>query len=79
MKKALVENIREISNNTLVRFVAKPYEDMKRKVEEKAYQKSGWPEKIKKFKGINEGKRCFIIGNGPSLRINDWPFVVYSG
>lgn len=71
MKKALVENIREISNNTLVRFVAKPYEDMKRKVEEKAYQKSGWPEKIKKFKGINEGKRCFIIGNGPSLRIND--------
>lgn len=26
---------------------------------------------IKNFKDIHKGKRCFIIGNGPSLRISD--------
>ena len=25
----------------------------------------------RKFKGIHQGKRCFIIGNGPSLRVED--------
>lgn len=27
--------------------------------------------KIKKLKGIHSGKRCFIIGNGPSLKAED--------
>lgn len=27
--------------------------------------------KLKKFKNINKGKRCFIIGNGPSLTLDD--------
>lgn len=27
--------------------------------------------KIKKFQNMHKGKRCFIIGNGPSLRISD--------
>lgn len=27
--------------------------------------------KIKKFENIHEGERCFVIGNGPSLRIED--------
>ena len=27
--------------------------------------------KLKKFKGIHEGKRCFIIGTGPSLNMKD--------
>lgn len=26
---------------------------------------------LKKYKNIHEGNRCFIIGNGPSLKIND--------
>ena len=26
-------------------------------------------EKIKKYKGIHKGKRCFIVGTGPSLEI----------
>lgn len=40
-------------------------------------------EKIKNLKGIHEGERCFIIGSGPSLRIedvellkNEWTFGV---
>jgi hypothetical protein len=28
-------------------------------------------EKIRAFKDIHKGKRCFIIGNGPSLRLED--------
>ncbi|MDR0947776.1 MAG: DUF115 domain-containing protein [Ruminococcus sp.] len=28
-------------------------------------------EEIKKYAGIHKGKRCFIIGNGPSLRMSD--------
>ena len=28
-------------------------------------------DELKKFKEIHKGKRCFIIGNGPSLRIED--------
>lgn len=30
-----------------------------------------WKDKICKFKNIHRGKRCFIIGNGPSLNISD--------
>ena len=26
---------------------------------------------LRKLKGIHEGKRCFIIGNGPSLKADD--------
>lgn len=28
-------------------------------------------QKLRKYKSINQGKRCFIIGNGPSLKIED--------
>lgn len=28
-------------------------------------------ERLKKIKGIYKGKRCFVIGNGPSLKIED--------
>ena len=27
--------------------------------------------KLKKYKDIHKGKRCFIIGNGPSLQMSD--------
>jgi hypothetical protein len=35
------------------------------------YLKSGEGERLKVFKDIHLGKRCFIIGNGPSLNISD--------
>lgn len=41
------------------------------KNKQKNYLKTKYPEQIKKFKNINKGKRCFIIGNGPSLKISD--------
>ncbi len=27
--------------------------------------------KLKRFKGIHKGKRCFLVGNGPSLKVED--------
>ena len=30
-----------------------------------------YTERIKRFKGIHNGKRCFVIGNGPSLLLSD--------
>lgn len=35
------------------------------------YKSTDYPDEIKKFKGIHDGERCFIIGNGPSLTAKD--------
>lgn len=35
------------------------------------YLKTNWPEKIRLLYNTQEGRRCFIIGNGPSLKISD--------
>lgn len=37
----------------------------------KVYHQSDLPQKIAKLKDIHNGKRCFIIGNGPSLTAKD--------
>ena len=37
----------------------------------KAYLNSGYPEQIRKYRNRYNGKRCFIIGNGPSLTAAD--------
>ena len=69
--KSLSDIKRDINTNTVMRFIAKPYIDAKRKYEESKYLNSEWPQKLKKFKNMYEGKRCFVIGNGPSLTIPD--------
>lgn len=35
------------------------------------YLKTDHPEKLREFKGIHNGERCFVIGNGPSLKPED--------
>lgn len=40
-------------------------------IEESVVDTKKYASKIKKFKGIHKGERCFIIGNGPSLRLED--------
>lgn len=37
----------------------------------KRYQDTKYSAQLKELKDINKGKRCFIIGNGPSLTIAD--------
>ena len=35
------------------------------------YDKCVYGKKLKQFKGIHKGETCFIIGNGPSLKVED--------
>jgi Predicted nucleoside-diphosphate sugar epimerases len=35
--------------------------------------------RLERFNNIHKGKRCFIIGNGPSLRANDLDHIAQSG
>lgn len=37
----------------------------------KYFANSTWGRELRKFKNIHHGRRCFIIGNGPSLRAED--------
>lgn len=60
-----------IKETALVRMMMKPYVDYKRAKEYKLYQESKDSQYIKTFKNKYKGKRCFIIGNGPSLAIDD--------
>lgn len=49
----------------------KPYMDYKREVAYNKYQLSKDCKYLKTLENIHHGKRCFIIGNGPSLKISD--------
>ena len=42
---------------------------LKNEIKKKAYTEI--EQRLKKYKDIHKGKRCFIIGNGPSLRMED--------
>jgi len=60
-----------IRENLLVRFLWYPYARMQLQRKERAYAKSRESERIRRFQNIHPNERCFIIGNGPSLRVED--------
>lgn len=62
---------RRMRGNILIRFFLFPFMNYKRKKEFEDYADSEDAAKLRAFKGIHEGKRCFIIGNGPSLTVDD--------
>ena len=35
------------------------------------FKRTAWGKNLRKLKGKYAGKRCFIVGNGPSLRVDD--------
>ena len=45
--------------------------EFKDKSKQRVYCNSEFSQRIEKLKTINQGKRCFIIGNGPCLKIED--------
>lgn len=63
--------IRKMQGNILIRFFAYPYMNYKKKKEFNAYIDSEDANRLKAFKNIHKGQRCFIIGNGPSLTVTD--------
>ena len=54
-----------------VRIVAKPFVDWKRNKDHDKYLRSPDHFYLQTLKNIHKGERCFIIGNGPSLRAAD--------
>lgn len=63
-----MNKIREIPQ---IRALFSPYINAKRKRAHERYLQSCDSWYLKTLKGIYAGKRCFIIGNGPSLRAED--------
>lgn len=61
----------KVRTNKLVRALLLPYMNSKRAKAKIAYAKTKDAEYIRSLKGTAAGKRCFIIGNGPSLTADD--------
>lgn len=57
--------------NLVVRFLLKPFMDIKSYIVMIKFSKSEDSKKIKEFKNKHKNERCFIIGNGPSLKVED--------
>lgn len=61
--------MRRITENEAIRFCSYPWIMYKHSADRKRYDGSIFPEKVRKLKGIHDGERCFIVGNGPSLNL----------
>lgn len=65
------EIVRDIKDSIWFRTIMYPYGAYKFNKFNRTFDKSPYPDKIKAFKNIHYGERCFVIGNGPSLTPND--------
>lgn len=63
--------MKPIKDIKVIRFFAKPYKDWKRRRNHERYLRTPDHFYLQSLRGIHEGKRCFIIGNGPSLCASD--------
>lgn len=54
-----------------IRFLCTPLYRVKRNLKNRRYEHSEDSQRIKKFYGIYHGKKCVIVGNGPSLRLEE--------
>lgn len=60
--------IRKMVENPIIRLCAYPLLYIKHKAARERYINSEYPKKIEKIRNMHLGKRCFIVGNGPSLK-----------
>ena len=63
--------MKKIQNIMPIRALCKPYRDFQKRRKHERYLRSPDSWYLKTLKGIHAGKRCFIVGNGPSLRAED--------
>ncbi len=61
----------KVKTSKMVRLLLYPYMNYKRAALRKEYAETQDAEYIRSLKGTKAGKRCFIIGNGPSLTADD--------
>ncbi len=60
-----------LKHNFWVRLICYPFMTIKKENIKKNFYKSEDAKFIRSLKDTYEGKRCFIIGNGPSLTVDD--------
>ncbi|MCD8107088.1 MAG: DUF115 domain-containing protein [Oscillospiraceae bacterium] len=71
MNLGLIKLSTAIKHNKTVRTIAKPFAQYNKDRLLRQYQRSEESKKITVLKDLYYGESCFIIGNGPSLTIND--------
>ncbi len=62
---------RYINKLVVKRMIKAPLMNVARLVRLFFFQFTGDHKRLKKLKKVHEGKRCFIVGNGPSLTLED--------
>ncbi len=67
--KILTRNL--LNNNLIIRTIVYPYFALKILMSDLKFAHSESAKELSSFKDAYKGKRCFIIGNGPSLRTED--------
>lgn len=60
-----------LTRSSAVRAVSFLPKTLLNKWQDYVYARSKWPEDIRQFKDLHKGEECFVIGNGPSLTIED--------
>lgn len=60
-----------LKDNIIIRIFAYPFVNAKRWRANIAYVHADESKKIRILRNSQKGKRCFIIGNGPSLKVDD--------
>ena len=71
MRQAGYNFMYKFRNNPFIRCIYQPFGDFMKKCDHERYLRTADSWYLKTLKGIHTGKRCFIIGNGPSLRAED--------
>lgn len=66
-----LNKLKRIRENKTVRFILLPLAQLQGKFRLWRYQNSEYAQYIKSLKNTHAGERCFVIGNGPSLRPED--------
>lgn len=63
--------LRKIKGSLIVRAIAWPYMTIKKKIIYEQYHQTNEGKKLENLCDAYNGKRCFIVGNGSSLQIED--------
>ena len=71
MKKNIIF---ELKKSKLLRILCFPFVNLIRYSRLITYPLTKDSREVKKMKNTHLGERCFIIGNGPSLKAEDWNF-----
>lgn len=71
MRKAGYNFMYKFRNNLVIRRIYQPFGDFMKRCDHERYLRTADSWYLKTLKGIHTGKRCFIIGNGPSLLAED--------